>query len=174
MSVVDKVSSPNRVRSLQCNEISPHIRVRVQGDGNCLFRAISKHVTGTESNHYAVRKAAVNYLHQNSFLIEYILTGVDAPVEPHERRVFFNTKVHEYLENSHMAEFGEWGTDLEVFLLSCMLDVNIVVRQNFGPGRAWQCIGPSVHGLNVVHNYALYLYNTRALDHYDCVIPVLD
>ena len=26
MSVVDKVSSPDRVRSLQCNEISPHIR----------------------------------------------------------------------------------------------------------------------------------------------------
>jgi len=139
-----------------------------------LFRAISRHVTGTESNHYAVRKAAVNYLHQNSFLIEYILIGVNAPVEPHERRVFFNTKVQEYLENSRMAELGEWGTDLEVFLLSCMLDVNIVVRQNFGPGRAWQCIGPSVHGLNVVHNYALYLYNTRALDHYDCVIPVLD
>ena len=174
MSVVDKVSSPDRVRSLQCNEISPHIRVRVQGDGNCLFRAISRHVTGTESNHYAVRKAAINYLHQNPSLIEYILIGVDAPVEPNERRVFFNTKVHEYLENSRMAEFGEWGTDLEVFLLSCMLDVNIVVRQNFGPGRAWQCIGPSVHGLNIVHNYALYLYNTRAVDHYDCVIPVPD
>ena len=169
MSVVDKVSSPDRVRPLYCNEISPHIRVRVQGDGNCLFRAISRHVTGTESNHYAVRKAVVNYLQQNSFLIEYVLTGVNAPVEPNERRVFFNTKVQEYLENSQMAELGEWGTDLEVYLLSCMLDVNIVVRQNFGPGRAWQCFGP---GLIIVHNYALYLYNTRALDHYDCVIPV--
>ena len=174
MSVVDKVSSPDRVRSLQCNEISPHIRVRVQGDGNCLFRAISRHVTGTECNHYAVRKAAVNYLHQNPSLIQYILIGVDAPVEPHERRVYFNTKVQEYLVNSRMGELGEWGTDLEVFLLSCMLDVNIVVRQNFGPGRAWQCIGPSVYGLNIVHNYALYVYNTRAVDHYDCVIPVLD
>ena len=171
MSVVDKVSSPQCVRPLQCNEISPHIRVRVQGDGNCLFRAISRHVTGTECNHYAIRKATINYLHQNSFLIEYILTGVDAPVEPNKRRVFFNTKVQEYLENSHMAELGEWGTDLEVFLLSTMLDVNILVRQNFGPGRAWQCFGP---GLNIVHNYALYLYNTRALDHYDYVIPVLD
>ena len=117
MSVVDKVSSPDRVRSLQCNEISPHIRVRVQGDGNCFLRAISRHVTGTESNQYAVRKAAINYLHQNPSLIEHILIGVDAPVEPNERRVFFNTKVHEYLANSHMAEFGEWGTDLEVFLL---------------------------------------------------------
>ena len=157
MSVVDKVSSPDRVRSLQCDEISPHIRVRVQGDGNCLFRAISRHVTGTEFNHYAVRKAVVNYLQQNSFLIEYVLTGVDAPVEPNERRVFFNTKVQEYLENSQMAELGEWGTDLEVYLLSCMLNVNIVVRQNFGPGRAWQSFGPV---LIIVHNYALYLCNS--------------
>ena len=122
MSVVDKVSSPDRVRSLQCDEISPYICMRVQGDGNCLFRAISRHVTGTEFNHYAVRKAVVNYLRQNSFLnylrqnsflIEYVLTGVDAPVEPNERRVFFNTKVQEYLENSQMAELGEWGTNLK-------------------------------------------------------------
>ena len=63
----------------------------------------------------------VNYLQQNSFLIEYVLTGVDAPVEPNERRVFFNTKVHEYLENSQMAELGEWGTDLEVYLLPVCL-----------------------------------------------------
>ena len=69
-----------------------------------------------------------------------------------------------------MAELGVKGTDLEVYLLFCVLDVNIVVHQNFGPGRAWQCFGP---GLIIVHNYALYLYNTRALDHYDCVIPVV-
>ena len=72
-----------------------------------------------------------------------------------------------------MAKSGEWGTDLEVFLLSSMLDVNIVVRQNYGQGRAWQCIGPTVDGINIVHNHALYLFNTRALDHYDCVFPVL-
>ena len=35
MSVVDKVSSPDRVCSLQCSEVSPHIGVRVEDDGNC-------------------------------------------------------------------------------------------------------------------------------------------
>ena len=73
-----------------------------------------------------------------------------------------------------MAEANEWGTDLEVFLLSNMLDVNIVVRHNFGQGRAYQCIGPGRDGINIVHDYALYLYNTRSVDHYDCVIPVLE
>ena len=72
-----------------------------------------------------------------------------------------------------MAKSGEWGTDLAVFLLSNMLDINIVVRQYFGQGRAWQCMGRTIHSINVVHDYALYLYNTRAMDHYDCVVPVL-
>ena len=44
-----------------------------------------------------------------------------------KRRVFIMAKAQ---ENLRMAEFGEWGTDLKVFLLSCMLDVNIVVHQN--------------------------------------------
>ena len=43
--MIDKVSSPDRVRPLHCNELFSHIRVRVQGDGNYLFRAISRHVT---------------------------------------------------------------------------------------------------------------------------------
>ena len=97
MSVVDKVSTPDRVRPLQCDEIAPHIRARVQGDGNCLFRAISRHLTGTESNHYAVRRAAIQYLKQNPSLIEYILAGVDAPIEPKRRKAFWNSHVREYL-----------------------------------------------------------------------------
>ena len=67
---------------LQCDEIAPHIHARVQGDGNCLFHDISRHLTGTESNHYAVRRAAIQYLKKIPSLIEYILAGVDAPIEP--------------------------------------------------------------------------------------------
>ena len=55
-----------------------------------------------------------------------------------------------------------------------MLDVNIVVRQNFGHGRTWQCIGPGRNGINIVHDYALYLYNTRTVDHYDFIVSVLE
>ena len=148
MSMVDKVSSPDRVHPLPCNEIAPHIRMRVLGDGNCLFRAVSRHVTGTG--------------------------GADPPREPRKRDCFFNARVREYLKNSKMAKLGVWGSDVEVFLLSSMLDVNIVVRQKFALGRTWQCIGPTVDGLHIIHNYCLCLYNTRTLDHYDCVIPVLE
>ena len=88
MHLVDKVSSPDRLCPLQCDAIAPHVRMRVLGDGNCLFRAISRHVTGTESNHYAVYKATVNYLRRNPVLIEYVFAGVNSPLDPNRRKVF--------------------------------------------------------------------------------------
>ena len=154
--MVDKVSSPDRVRPLRCDEISPHVHMRVQGDGNCLFCAISRHVTGTESNHYAVRKAMVKFLQEHPSLIEYVSVEDDVPREPKKRERFFYARVRQYLKDSEMAKSGVWATDAEVFLLSNMLDVNIVVRQNFGQGRTWQCVGPTVDGLHIVHDYALY------------------
>ena len=51
-----------RVQKIPCRDIEPHIRDRVRGDDNCLFRALSKEVTGTESNHQAVRQAIVNFM----------------------------------------------------------------------------------------------------------------
>ena len=107
--------------------------MRVQGDGNCLFRAISRHVT--ESNHYAVRKAMVKFLREHPSLIEYVSVEDDAPRESKKRERFFYARVRQYLKDSEMAKSGVWATDAEVFLLSNMLDVNIVVRQNFGQGR---------------------------------------
>ena len=43
-------------------EIAPHTGDTIEGDGNCLFRAISKEVTGTQKNHEAVRDAIVNFM----------------------------------------------------------------------------------------------------------------
>ena len=42
---------------VNCPEIFPHIRCSIQGDGNCLFRALSRATTGTESNHFSLRLA---------------------------------------------------------------------------------------------------------------------
>jgi len=57
VNVHNNLSSPARVRHVSCGEIALHIRDSVQGDGKCLFRAISKEITGTEENHIAVRLA---------------------------------------------------------------------------------------------------------------------
>ena len=50
------------LNKIPCRDIEPHIRDSVRGDGNCLFRAFSKEVIGTESNHKAVHKAIVNFM----------------------------------------------------------------------------------------------------------------
>ena len=50
-TVRNNLSTPAEVIPVRCDEIAPHIRDSVLGDGNCLFRAISKEITGTERNH---------------------------------------------------------------------------------------------------------------------------
>ena len=48
-TVRNNLSTPAWVRPVCCDEIAPHICDRVLGDGSCLFRAISKEITGTEA-----------------------------------------------------------------------------------------------------------------------------
>ena len=40
----------------------PHTCASILGDGNCLFRVLSKEVTGTQENHKAVQVAIVNLM----------------------------------------------------------------------------------------------------------------
>ena len=61
MNVHNNLSRPAWVRCVRCGKIALHIRDRVLGDGNCLFRAISKEITRTEENHTAVHLAALGY-----------------------------------------------------------------------------------------------------------------
>ena len=46
------------------SRVSPiqYTKVKVRGDGNCLFRAISLGIYGTEEYHIAIRLGTVNYI----------------------------------------------------------------------------------------------------------------
>ena len=46
---------------IKIEEILPHVCDKIIGDGNCLFRALSKAVTGSQINHMQLRKAIVNF-----------------------------------------------------------------------------------------------------------------
>ncbi len=50
------------VRPIVCREIAPHIRDSIRPDGNCLYRAISKQVTGSQENHVALRLAVIQLM----------------------------------------------------------------------------------------------------------------
>jgi len=47
---------------IPCDDLLPHFCDSIRGDGNCLFRALSKEVTGSQKHHLAVRLAIVNFI----------------------------------------------------------------------------------------------------------------
>ncbi len=57
------------VRPVECQEIAPHIRDSIRPDGNCLYRAISKQVTGSQHNHMALRLAMIQFMLHNEHAV---------------------------------------------------------------------------------------------------------
>ena len=51
----------------------PHTCASILGDGNCLFRVLSKEVTGTQENHKAVHVAIVNIQIMFKCLVKHFL-----------------------------------------------------------------------------------------------------
>lgn len=73
---------------------------KIIGDGNCLFRAISDQVYGTEDNHQIIREKCVEFIIlKKNFFKDFIDGDFDEYVE----------------EKKHL---GEWGDDVEIEALS--------------------------------------------------------
>ena len=62
ITIVDRSSNPQPINSVECQEIYPHVLDKVTGDGHCGFRARAKSITGTDSNHVAIRAAVVAFM----------------------------------------------------------------------------------------------------------------
>lgn len=69
--------------------------VNVEDDGNCLFRAISQVIYGTQAYHVIIRKYAVDYIRQ---FPETFFKGID-----------FKERCNAYLEN--MSQDRYWGDE---------------------------------------------------------------
>ena len=65
IEIVDKSSNPQPINSVECQEIYLHVLDKVTGDGHCGFRALAKSITGTDSNHAAIRAAVVVFMRQS-------------------------------------------------------------------------------------------------------------
>ena len=82
----------------------------VQGDGNCLFRALSSIICNTEDNHQQIRRLLVTFCRHN--------------------KPYFKTFCHPVPIEQHingMEKDRAWGTDLEIHAAATMWQVKIYV-----------------------------------------------
>jgi hypothetical protein len=78
--------------------------VRVDGDGNCLFRSVSYLLTGSAEQHLYLRHLVCNYIEQYATL--------------------FNVP-HDYIATSRMRTIGVWSSEVELLALASMLHADI-------------------------------------------------
>ena len=90
---------------------------RVRSDGNCLFRAFSHAITGTQRQHFRIRPIITQYMrslrrHGLNHSFESSVVGMS---------------VEEHLARSGMEYNGVWGTDTEITALAHLLNINIAL-----------------------------------------------
>ena len=81
---------------------------RIPGDGNCLFRALSYVITGSERQHFSLHRAIIRHMRSTPACTRLV-----------------GCTIKEYLEETQMHCNYKWGTDREIFVLAHMVVVNI-------------------------------------------------
>ncbi|KAA0044003.1 OTU domain-containing protein [Cucumis melo var. makuwa] len=109
---VDEAASDHE-RLLDRLQVYDFVERKVQGDGNCQFRALSDQLYGTPDNHELVRQKVVNQLMAHPEIYEgYVPMAYD-----------------EYLEK--MSRNGEWGDHVTLQAAVDSYDVQIFVLTSF-------------------------------------------
>ena len=171
--VVNCIHNPTPDRLVAEPEIAPHMLDKSTPNGSCLFNALSKELTGTERNHYALRQAICN------FMLEPIN-------EPHFS-AHCAMPVEEYITERDLRNPITWGSDVEIMALCTLLQCTVHVWCDLTGGAAWaHVIGGTRHWVHmeplfynstcVSYNnthYNLYIYHNRSRDHYDRVVVSL-
>ncbi|KAK3857877.1 hypothetical protein Pcinc_018587 [Petrolisthes cinctipes] len=114
--VFKKKSGPSgKINKTFKNTSEPHTVKEIEGDGNCLFRALSFAITGEEDQHAVVR----------SLICDFI-----ACTENIQAESMRNDKV--------------WGTTTEILAAANMFNVNVCVWAKYGPKLTWHIHRPNV------------------------------
>ena len=157
------------------SSVFPHKIDWIVGDGHCLFRAISKSITGTQKNHQAVRKAVVKWMvcsDHPTALAKYIVS-YDWLAEIERDKSKCPQAIQNYIDTSGMS-IAAWGSDKEMVALATMLQTTIFVSNNASGKRVWNCFHPLFWNPKYCmekSNYKLYLHHSDSRTHYNRVIP---
>ena len=137
---------------------APIKRHSINGDGNCLFRALSFVITGRQNYYRSIRQKIVSHMKEIEFALQ-----------PH-----INCPLEDYLLNSKIASDKTWGTDIEILTASSLLNTDIYVYTKTGKTFCWHRFSKQLlHGneLLPVHEHSIYLYHENEV-HYDVVLDV--
>ena len=171
LSRCELTARSQRVQKIPCRDIEPHVRDRVWGDDNCLFRAFSKEVTGTESNHRAFRQAIVNFMtHKDNayrfckdcFAGDTLEANLYEPIK----------SMTGYIKEKKLDQRG-WGTDREIRAFATLCQIDVCTYSDNWSSRAWLKFSPLFHNEHCMpkSDYKIYLFHTEERNHYDRVVP---
>ena len=90
-------------------EREPTKRIKVIGDGNCLFHTVSHAVTGSQDHRNLLRQLTVEQM----------------PKMGKAFRQFSDKDAKDYLNQSKMDQVGTWGTEVELLTLASLLELSI-------------------------------------------------
>ena len=88
---------------------APRSMHRIQGDGNCLFRAFSYEITGSERQHLFLRRAIIHYMRTTDECMR-LLAG----------HIVDDVTLDDYIQRTRIDEEGTWGSQTEMYVLAHM------------------------------------------------------
>jgi len=138
--------------------------VKISGDGNCLFRALSYAITRSQTQHEVLRMYIANYMMQPDVAnrLQQLFATADRPEVTHMDHVLT------------MQDSGQWGTEEEIATAAHLLGCSIVCFSKYSDNRfclqhfpphfieMTQCTSSCKHK-------TVYLINTSGT-HYECAI----
>ena len=106
-------------------------KIKITGDGNCLFRAISYYKFGNENHHLSIRNLVYNYINENKesfyeFCYEengYLILKIE------QKNQIINFNLNEYIDN--IKQPGFFGGFIEIFTLSKIFNQPIIILTPF-------------------------------------------
>ena len=142
--------NPNSERRKKGALGAPLKVVVIEGDGNCLFRAISYEVTLSQDHHQFFHMAVCGILQNNLYQSQF------------ESRHLNKMNVSDYLMTTQMEVSGVWGTEVEVIALATLLKTTIAIYYHppGAKGPLWHHYSPLCSSAETSVCIYMYLHNT--------------
>ena len=88
---------------------------KIMGDGNCMFRALSRIVTGSQDQHSVIRAKIVQHMSDKASLMLAHIVAIPRFEEC--------TSVQDYVHITKMDLLGSWGTDIELLCFEHLTNI---------------------------------------------------